>query len=775
MSKIISRVLKLLPITLAIVFIAFALWWNPKPAKIEIPEAHAQVQDYACIGNALTEYLNMLIQAAGPLTNIRLLSPAFNMTNPFGVNIANAMTAADPTWTSKVFGIAGNAYNCCSWAETPSGRVSDHVETFKRLTGISKAVLITETGVYEEDIDALRHELDIIQQNSNSSGTAKYLGALLFNAFKTGSSEWNRFGFDDDNQIKNDVCGGAGGGGVGSCQWIGVNSATFYPESSSFYSRASSLGMTYTLSMADANQSTTDGVLMALGNGLTPVIRVGYRQGAGPDAKSYGEYLKNLDGQINGTVYAIAGPNEPQSECWAAPECGCDLTPVVWDNPIDHPVEEGFYIDRFSCTQTADPEFHPLRPYPANACDMLIPRSEPEAPTQTLNKLDDDELADYLRYNTYACGSNMEFSHVESFDPYGIWDSYGYNDLGGIVEDSFGNQFLHTYCDNPGVLAFSTGTYSQTCYRTVGYNISTDFSTSNIGILGNTQNKDFSDEQKVNNYLSWYFTGATQIGDNILLDPDDEEDIDRMINFSGPIRKLLPLDAIEAIREVLINAVKNQTGDIHDYALNRQHTIRMSTVNDSLSEFFPHIPNSTLEDIAGEAFFTSYGTGDGAAGPPATLANPTPLTTAPYSLNITCAVGAHMNCPPGGPFRVGGSTIPGGTRGGSSGGTCSATPSGACLAPGESCCESSTFDLSCPVTETRCIPGGCSILPGQCMPPGESCCGNELYDSSCFLTESRCVAPGCSTLPGQCLAPGESCCGSETYDLSCPVTETRCA
>ncbi len=243
----------------------------------------------------------------------------------------------------------------------------------------------------------------------------------------------------------------------------------------------------------------------------------------------------------------------------------------------------------------------------------------------------------------------MVFSHIEVFDPYGIWNSQNRNKTETFVIDSFNTPYVHTYCPDPDLDEdiFTPDTFSQTCYRTIGYDIYTDFSNSNIGILGNTQNKNLTDEQKVNNYLSWYFTGTPQIGDRIPLDPQEQEDMDRLVNFSGPIRKLLPYDAMRAIREVLIDAVDDRSGDIHDYALNTQSTVRLSNITDEMFEYFPNIPNSTVEDVAGEAFFSANAPGVGAQ------LNPEyGISTAPSSVIITCGVGAHMSCAPSGVHTV---------------------------------------------------------------------------------------------------------------------------
>ena len=64
----------------------------------------------------------------------------------------------------------------------------------------------------------------------------------------------------------------------------------------------------------------------------------------------------------------------------------------------------------------------------------------------------------------------------------------------------------------------------------------------NFPILGNTQNvtnsqnpdDEFDDAQKLNEYVSWYLSGANQKAEY------GEDSNDRIINFSGPLKKLVP-------------------------------------------------------------------------------------------------------------------------------------------------------------------------------------------------------------------------------------------
>ncbi|MEK7163550.1 MAG: cellulase family glycosylhydrolase, partial [Patescibacteria group bacterium] len=187
------------------------------------------------------------------------------------------------------------------------------------------------------------------------------------------------------------------------------------------------------------------------------------------------------------------------------------------------PLEEGFNpLKYYPCDgNPADPEYHPLRPYPGSPCDPLIPKSIPEAP-QTSEK----------KFNTFACGTSLTPSTIERFD------AYGQNGYYENLPTTYG--YAHTICD-PVPEDSPNGTTAN-CWRSEVFDVTLDLSKANLGILGNTQDVTLSDAQKINEYLSWYLTGTPQIGDQIPLQAKNPADINRLVNFSGPLRKLLPAD-----------------------------------------------------------------------------------------------------------------------------------------------------------------------------------------------------------------------------------------
>lgn len=222
--------------------------------------------------------------------------------------------------------------------------------------------------------------------------------------------------------------------------------------------------------------------------------------------------------------------------------------------------------------------FAPLRPDPGEPCEETVP-------TETV----------------FACGSSITPLRQEEFDPYGE--------------------------DPDCVVSGNTAT----CYRKIDFKVNLDLSKANLGILGNTQDQNLTDEQRVNEYLSWYLSGVPQVGDQVTLDPKKPEDIDRMVNFSGPIRKLLPYDLSNLAKAKIVEA---QPENIHNYIVGNKDPligifegsnpfdpkIRLNdydpftrtfaaglrglvlTVvnNNLLQRLFENIPYSSLEDTVGE-------------------------------------------------------------------------------------------------------------------------------------------------------------------------------
>lgn len=168
------------------------------------------------------------------------------------------------------------------------------------------------------------------------------------------------------------------------------------------------------------------------------------------------------------------------------------------------------------CDEPRSDEFHSLRPYPANPCNKEVPAT------------------------ALFCG----------------------NDL--IIADSFTvSEGEATSCE---ILANGKKRCSFTKEKGP-ITITVNLSEAEFPILGNTENvvssqkeiddTDFDDAGKMNEYVSWYLNGTINRAEYEFLSPNEKQDINKLINFSGPLNKLLPWD--EQIR-LRINTIEKATG-----------------------------------------------------------------------------------------------------------------------------------------------------------------------------------------------------------------------
>ncbi len=292
------------------------------------PIAHAQqVPDVACIGNSVCQYLDGVMgdSRISSLQHLKFLSPVFNMTSPYFVDIVNTISQCSNYW-EQLDGIAGNAYNFLNGPYIP-----DWVNTARNIPAIgSKPIVLTEIGWYEllqgsDRATALNNLTNSINWLKNPSNGV--IGSMLFNVFNNNPG-WSDYSMSD-TEI-NTICSG-------SCDNIGANSAVYYSSSdASFYDPAGSHNMGWTIEIAnnDTNPqlpSVMPGINSAHSRNITPVIRIGVMDSSGgfDTPAQYVNFLVTLNDLIaqnhQKDVYVIVGPNEPETECWASQQCfnGC--------------------------------------------------------------------------------------------------------------------------------------------------------------------------------------------------------------------------------------------------------------------------------------------------------------------------------------------------------------------------------------------------------------------------------------------------------------------
>jgi len=176
------------------------------------------------------------------------------------------------------------------------------------------------------------------------------------------------------------------------------------------------------------------------------------------------------------------------------------------------------------CGKVTDSEFHSLRPYQASPCDENISGAA-------------------------FCGNGIAISE----------------------------QVSETQSDSPSkdpdctLIDARTRRYKCTYDTHIRRTIAIDLSDAELPILGNTekvinsrqQSEDLDSAEKTNEYVSWYLNGVTGRAEY-----GADDDLNDIINFSGPLKKLLPQSIqykyqIETIEKALAKDV-NKDGETQD-------------------------------------------------------------------------------------------------------------------------------------------------------------------------------------------------------------------
>ena len=147
-------------------------------------------------------------------------------------------------------------------------------------------------------------------------------------------------------------------------------------------------------------------------------------------------------------------------------------------------------------------EFNSLRPYQASPCNEAPPAPSPPKEPQAL-----------------LCGNDLVFKEAFEKDP------------GQAIS-----------CTNT-----ADGGRKCNFKETSTVNVSIDLSKSELPILGNTEDvpnsKDNSEKmpeaERINQYVSWYLNGTLNRGEFLPLGPNPI-DLQRLVDLSGPLNKLLP-------------------------------------------------------------------------------------------------------------------------------------------------------------------------------------------------------------------------------------------
>ena len=278
-------------------------WWfhQPSPTPVKAAQPPATPQTFGqCVGPKLAEYMNQVCDNISG--NINLLTPAFNGTS---YTLEDIVSNFLPTANMDcVAGVAVNIYDLPGG----EGALQKNIDRIKGLFP-GQDIYITETG-YNSSFDTF-----VKNYNASVPGDGSIKAALLFNAFG-GNPQFASRSLTDP-QIRQ----------LNNNGKLGVNSARFFAQDDNYYNRAQNLGLAWNLEIADSGKA---GEVVKAYNKFSgnTIIRIGVGGSSGgfDDPVVYAEFLNGVAAQVGKTVYAIAGPNEPDLEHWLAPECGGDNT-----------------------------------------------------------------------------------------------------------------------------------------------------------------------------------------------------------------------------------------------------------------------------------------------------------------------------------------------------------------------------------------------------------------------------------------------------------------
>ncbi len=240
-----------------------------------------------------------------------------------------------------------------------------------------------------------------------------------------------------------------------------------------------------------------------------------------------------------------------------------------WPAPFNYPCH----------TNTGnDPEFHPLRPYPGNPCDVLIPAKVPEAP--------DDPNKVYLSFH---CAKSLNVSGYDEVSD--VIDMCGLsvlpaNPISVPLTQEGGDRSDDYLCESGS---------TDICYvKRVRWTVAINATNSQLPIFGQTEVA-IPDDYKVNQYLNWYLNGTVFQSEKLPLNGFDPADTKRITSYSGPINKLYPKDFRDDIKETV--ASNNVGSQYHNYLVSCQRNIDFDYVLDALEAIFTNSFGSFLDVV----------------------------------------------------------------------------------------------------------------------------------------------------------------------------------
>lgn len=477
---------------------------HPKPVSAQITQTNL-----AICGKKLADYMNAVIKGAGGLTRIGITSPVFNLTNPLEFQIYGAMNTAAADWAG-LDAFAGNTYrlqNNSPWFYYASNPDADWKGSFA-----GKPVIFTEFGNADEQNGPGNQNTTAMRDDfTEAAGDRTVLSAIYFNALNTNDG-WSGFALNS-GEMQEIIQGTPSKAGANSASGI-MGTPNTFPVRMRQFPTDSRWAVEIINGIGDL-ETTKRAVESAYANGVVMVLRLCVQDSCGfKDPNVLINFLRQLEPTIQPGqfVYVVAGPNEPASESWLAPEC-TGVTPAEPPRPwvpVDVPCGQTYEDVQ---NENENREYHSLRPYPASPCDKEY---RPEI-------------------QTFLCGHDLIAKQIFEVLP----DTEG---VTGCTTQADGSQLCSYRIDS-------------------GTNVKINLNDAELPIVGNTEDvpnaqtgqSNLSFVQRVNEYVSWYLNGVTyraeeedefvDLGSQNLRQTNPSEYLKRInetINLSGPLKKLLP-------------------------------------------------------------------------------------------------------------------------------------------------------------------------------------------------------------------------------------------
>jgi len=136
----------------------------------------------------------------------------------------------------------------------------------------------------------------------------------------------------------------------------------------------------------------------------------------------------------------------------------------------------------------------------------------------------------------------------------------------------------------------------------VYFDVNINLRSTKIPIIGNTQDA-YDDYGRSNSFLDWYLNGNVFHSDQQTINPDNPTEISRVVNFGGPVQKLLSEVTQVEVREILKDQPPLKT-EVHNSIIKEETFGFKERINDAgdltKDYLYKYAPFSTVEDTTSE-------------------------------------------------------------------------------------------------------------------------------------------------------------------------------